>query len=136
MRRSAGLPMPWMRNGSAMMSDTGMRGFSALNGSWKTIWMERRAIARVAASMALPRKRSVPEVAGCNPATTLPSVLLPLPLSPTSARVSPSAMAKETSCAALSTRRLPPKKPTPPRSNCTLMRSSATSSAGAFMPTP
>ena len=78
-----------------------MRGSSALNGSWNTIWI---AALRLAAAPPRPSSdhgtAACPRSVRCNPATTLPSVLLPLPLSPTSASTSPSAIVKLTSTTA------------------------------------
>ena len=39
-----------------MMADTGMRGSSAPNGSWKTIWMARCAVRAVALSSSCAAK--------------------------------------------------------------------------------
>jgi hypothetical protein len=110
-----------IRSGSAMMAETGIRGSSAPNGSWNTIWIERRA----ARSSGRPWNRTLPALGICKPATTLPSVLLPLPLSPTSASVSPGIIARLTSSTACNCR-FAPNQP-PPTGKRTLMRSSETS---------
>ena len=83
-----------------------------------------------------PRKRSVPAVGSCSPATTLPSVVLPLPLSPTSAERLALGDGEADIRAALSMRRLPPNRPPPPRSNCTLMPVERDRSDGSLIARP
>ena len=82
----------------------GRTGFSDPYGSWKTAWMSLvsarrlRGLSRVTSA---PSKVMVPEATGTSPSTALPSVDLPEPLSPTSATVSPGAMASVTSRSAV-----------------------------------
>ena len=41
-RRSSGVPMPWIRSPSPMLSPIGVRGSSDAYGSWKMICIRRR----------------------------------------------------------------------------------------------
>ncbi len=81
-----------------------MRGFSEVYGSWNTIWMFRRTALRPAPDsleMSSPLNRTWPEVARSRFISTLASVDLPQPDSPTIPSVSPFASSKETPSTAL-----------------------------------
>ena len=97
-----------------------MLGFSVSNGFWNTIWIEatvrvsRRSIGRAPISW-LPRL-IVPSVAVSSPISTLASVDLPQPDSPTIASVSASRASKLTASLALTTRVSPPKSALEPTS--------------------
>ena len=69
-----------------------MRGFNDANGSWNTICIRRRnrrSAAPVSAVMSSPSNRTDPAVGSISLKTSRAVVLLPHPLSPTSASVSP-----------------------------------------------
>jgi hypothetical protein len=91
-----------------MMSSTVMRGFSDEKGSWKIICSSRRSgrswrLLSLAMSTVVPaavRKLISPEVGSIARRMHRDVVVLPQPLSPTSARVSPSRMWNETSSTA------------------------------------
>jgi hypothetical protein len=75
------------------------RGLSDENGSWKIIWMRLRwgrMELRDRPTNSCPSSRMLPWSGWMRPATILPSVDLPHPDSPASARVSPRAMEKLT----------------------------------------
>ena len=80
---------------SSRMSNTRMRGFSDANGSWKMIWMSRRAALQRVAVAASNRLLPVEQRAGLRSRAwrrssctmALPVVVLPQPDSPTSASV-------------------------------------------------
>jgi hypothetical protein len=86
--------------------DTVMRGLSEENGSWKTIWMRVRK--RFRSRRSAPARRSArgswkitwPESAVTPRMSSLLTVVLPQPLSPTSPRHSPRLMSKLTSSTA------------------------------------
>jgi hypothetical protein len=66
-------------------------GLSEAYGSWKTTCTSRRkrAVARPSKpAMSCPRQVSLPSERAVSPAMAMPSVVLPLPLSPTRATVS------------------------------------------------
>ena len=82
-----------------MMSLTGMRGFSEPNGSWKMICMRlRNGRIRLLFQpvMSVPSKVTVPSVGGSSWRTVRPSVVLPQPDSPTTAKISPFLTSKST----------------------------------------
>ena len=113
--------MPKARIGSAMMSPTRQRGLRLAKGSWKIIWMRRRSLRRcggVARWRPSTRRRCAPprRSGGSRPTTMRATVDLPEPDSPTSAKVSPLAMVKET--------------PSTARSSCRPSRASVRSSQG------
>src|SRR4051812_23367825 len=75
-----------------MMSPTVMRGFSDVYGSCSTIWMLRRArrsAEPLSRTMSSPRTMIEPEVGFSRPTSSLASVDLPQPDSPTTPSVSP-----------------------------------------------
>ncbi len=87
-----------------------MRGFSEANGSWKMIWMSRRACTSDwpersnrfwPLSSACPSNVALPR---SNCTIALPVVVLPQPDSPTSASVSRSATLNDTPSTALKKR--------------------------------
>src|SRR5689334_196290 len=81
-----------------------MVGFSEEYGSWNTPWMWRRALLAVsprASSMLDPRKRMSPPVGLYSPSSSLPEVVLPDPVSPTGASVSPRLIDSDTPSTAL-----------------------------------
>ena len=91
--------MPCTRGASPTMSSTRMRGLSEDMGSWKIICTAKLAALRCAAVMAdsgVPSKCISPALASWTPATTLPSVDLPQPDSPTSPTTSPGITCKLT----------------------------------------
>ena len=130
-RRSARVPMWLTRSGSAMLAPARHFGSSDAVGSWKTIWSWVRS-ARYPpsfASSARPRNRIVPDVGRMSPTMARPSVVLPLPDSPTSPSVSAAASPRvmpSTACTCPTVRRN-----TAPRviGKCT-RRSRTSSSAG------
>ncbi len=83
-----------------MISATVMRGLRAAKGSWNTGCILRRSVRSLALEApqmtSWPSKETVPEEGGISPRTIRATVLLPEPDSPTSPRVSPRAMEKET----------------------------------------
>ncbi len=87
-----------------MMSPTVMRGFSEVYGSWKTIWMLRRTAFSARPDslvMSSPRYRICPPLGFSSPTSSLATVDLPQPDSPTIPSVSPLRRAKETVSTAL-----------------------------------
>ncbi|CAM5411219.1 hypothetical protein KAURM247S_02842 [Kitasatospora aureofaciens] len=87
-----------------MMSPTVMRGFSEVYGSWNTIWMLRRTALSAPPDsweMSSPLNSTWPEVARSRFISTLASVDLPQPDSPTMPRVSPFFSSKEMPSTAL-----------------------------------
>ena len=98
------------------------------NGSWKTIWMRDRSLRNCAVGnrlMSCPLKRIVPSLASISRRMQRPTVVLPEPLSPTSATASPRPIVKDTSFTAVSS--------LPPFTGKRLTRRS-TSSTGATLP--
>jgi len=94
---------------SPMIAPADIRGSSELYGSWKMICMRRRRLRSSRPRMVLmgwPSKRTRPRVAFCRCRIARPSVVLPLPLSPTSPRLSPLRMLRETLSTAWSVARL------------------------------
>jgi len=90
------------QSGSAMLAPARHFGSSDAVGSWKTIWSWVRS-ARYPpsfASSARPRNKIVPDVGGMSPTMARPSVVLPLPDSPTSATQRPRSTANETASTA------------------------------------
>src|SRR5713101_9026108 len=106
--RSRRVPMPLATSGSATMSSSVRRGFSEENGSWKIICICRRSgrssrRPRAATSSTCPpsaRKRICPSVGARARRMQREVVVLPQPLSPTRASVSPRSTWKETSSTA------------------------------------
>ena len=87
-----------------MMPPTVIRGLSDAYGSWKMICMSRRC--RRMASLpnpnrSTPSKSTCPAVASTSRSMSLPSVVLPQPLSPTTPKVSPRPIARSTPSTAL-----------------------------------
>src|SRR6202007_3175950 len=73
------------------------RGFNELKGSWKIIWICRRQGRNSKPDRGVvspPANRMVPEVMGINFRMALPTVVLPLPLSPTKPTVFPARTVK------------------------------------------
>ena len=107
-RRHDASPMPWIRNGSEMISPTMWRALSDSTGSWKIICRFRRwalscFVDRGARST--PSKRIVPAVGRFSRTMLLPSVDLPQPDSPTRPMVSPARRVKLTPSTARQTLR-------------------------------
>src|SRR5215471_8235403 len=94
-----------------MLAPTRHFGSSDAVGSWKTIWSwDRPACPRAAPFVpnGSPRKRIVPDVGGRRPTMARPSVVLPLPDSPTRPTVSAVASLRErpsTACTCPTVRR-------------------------------
>jgi hypothetical protein len=94
---------PWMTSGSSTSSPTRMYGLNEENGSWKITWARwRNAISSLPrrSPMSVPSKTIRPPLIGVRCSIARPSVVLPLPDSPTTATVSPLAMSTETSVTA------------------------------------
>src|SRR5437868_3815974 len=94
----------WMSKGSLMISPTVIRGFSEVYGSCITIWMLRRmrlSLAPLALAISWPLIFTEPEVGRSSAISTLASVDLPQPDSPTMPRVSPRCRSKEMPSTAL-----------------------------------
>src|SRR6266849_5304556 len=119
--RSRRVPMPLATSGSATMSSRVRRGFSEEYGSWKIICICRRRgrssrRPRAATSSTWPpaaRKRICPSVGARARRMQREVVVLPQPLSPTRASVSPRSTWKETSSTArtcATTRRSRPRR--------------------------
>src|SRR5690625_865894 len=89
--RWGSVPMPWTRSGSSSVSLTARRGFSAVEGSWKTTETVRPSSLRVPRErrMGRPWKCTFPEVTACRPVITRARVDLPDPDSPTTPSTSP-----------------------------------------------
>ena len=100
-RSPRGTTSGWISNGSPTMSPTVIRGFSEVYGSCMTIWMFRRTRAQLAAPRSLvrcpcPRTVIEPAVGVSSPTSSLASVDLPQPDSPTTPSVSPRRSSKST----------------------------------------
>src|SRR5215472_8386102 len=86
-------------------------GFSDEYGSWNTPWTCRRtarAVSLLRSRMLTPRYRMSPLVGVYRPSSRRPKVVLPEPVSPTSARVSPRRIVSDTPSTALSVGRARP----------------------------
>src|SRR5699024_6566418 len=90
-RRSRSVPMPWTRSGSRSVSRTARRGFSAVEGSWKTTETFRPSVLRALRPRrsGCPSKTTSPLVTGCRPVITRARVDFPEPDSPTTPSTSP-----------------------------------------------
>ena len=89
---------------SSRMSATRMRGFSDAYGSWKMIWMLRRASTSASpsrlnrSSLSSSARPSISAWRRSSCTIALPVVVLPQPDSPTSASVRAAPMVNDTSC--------------------------------------
>src|SRR5215467_1638591 len=93
-----------------------MVGFSDEYGSWKTPWICRRTLLAVSprgSSMLDPRYRMSPPVGLYSPSSKRPKVVLPEPVSPTSASVSPRLIDSDTPSTAFNVARPRPIEPWP-----------------------
>ena len=93
--------------GSRMMSPARLRGFREEYGSWKMNWTRRRNADRASPRRGRtlsPSSRTSPEAGFTRRMTPRATVVLPLPLSPTSPSVRPRSSVKETSSAACTKR--------------------------------
>src|SRR5262245_28412730 len=120
---------------------TVMVGFSEEYGSWKTPWICRRTVWAVSprwSSMLDPRYKMSPPVGLYRPRSSRPNVVLPEPVSPTRARVSPRLMASDTPSTALSTVRPRRSEPWPTLKYLVTSRVSiiGTSASATLSPTP
>jgi hypothetical protein len=101
---AASMPFSNTTSGSAMMSLTRQRALRLAKGSWKIIWKRLRSVAppRPSAPVVseVPSNRISPALGSISPTISLAMVDLPEPDSPTSAKVSPLLMVKETSSTA------------------------------------
>src|SRR5581483_6309962 len=106
-----------MRSGCASVCSTVLRGLSESNGSWKIIWISRRYGRTwhplVLSSRSASRNRIDPAVGRLRPRTDLASVVLPQPLSPTTATISPASTCKSTPSTACTKPRGAPNQPAP-----------------------
>ena len=87
-----------------MMPPTVIRGLSDAYGSWKIICMSRRCrrmFSLLNSNRSAPAKRTCPAVASISRSMSLPSVVLPQPLSPTTPKVSPRPIVRSTPSTAL-----------------------------------
>ena len=87
------------RAGLATALATVCRGLSASAGFWNTIWIRRRWSSereRDDPASSAPSNAIRPAVGTCSPAMQRPTVVLPLPDSPTSATQRPDSIANET----------------------------------------
>ncbi len=95
-------------HGLVTVYSTVCSGFSAPYGSWKTIctwwWYRRRPCIR-SCSTAVSPNRIDPAEGRSEPVIIRASVLLPLPLAPTSPTAAPGAIVKDTSSTAVKRRR-------------------------------
>ena len=95
---------PWTLTGSPMMPAAVMRGLSDEYGSWKMalmrLRMERNSLP-LSVLISTPSNFTSPSVCWCSCRMQRPSVLLPLPLSPTRPSVSPRCIVSDTSSTAL-----------------------------------
>ncbi len=124
--RASPLARRWTAIGSRTAAPIVMRGLSDPAESWKTICIRRRSarsVRRSAARTSVPSKRTVPESGSSNRRISRPSVVLPLPLSPTSPRDSPRAISRLTSSTARMVCRRPSRPP--PARNVLVSRSTA-----------
>ena len=99
----------WARSGSAMRSNTLMRGSSEPTGSWKTTWIcgrSRRTAPPPRCVMSVPSSLMLPAVGSIRRRMMRARVVLPEPDSPTRPTASPGPMSRSTSVTAL-TRPLP-----------------------------
>ena len=107
-----------MTSGSATMSSTVMRGLSEPNGSWKMYWMWRRnsrssdSSSDRTSTCRSPTENMMWPVSAFSPRMiSLLTVVLPEPLSPTTAKLSPRWIVNETSSTAVITTGSPPSRP-------------------------
>ena len=111
---------PWMRSGWATASPIVMAGLRAAWGSWNTGCIRRRRGRRSRSRrwvMSRPSNSTVPAVGSTRRRIARPSVVLPLPLSPTRPSVSPRADVQVTPSTARTTCEAPRIWPrNPPRS--------------------
>ena len=92
-----------MTSGSSTISPTRMYGLRLEKGSWKMTWArcrKARSSGPSRAPMSVPSKTMRPLLMGTRCRVARPSVVLPLPDSPTRATVSPVAMSRSTSLTA------------------------------------
>ena len=82
--------MPWMASGSLSVASMVLRGCSDPYGSWNTIWHCLAKPRSMPWVRGLPNTAMVPLHSLARPAMAFSTVVLPEPLSPTSAKLSPS----------------------------------------------
>src|SRR5699024_782326 len=123
--------MPWTRSGSSSVSLTARRGFSAVEGSWKTTETVRLSSLRVPRErrMGRPWKCTFPEVTGCRPVITRARVDLPDPDSPTMPSTSP----RRTEALTPSTARMVSGRSSPPVRSLWTTWTSVSSITGALV---
>ena len=105
--RVSASPTSWMASGSLMMSNTVMRGFNELKGSWKMNWIRlRNSTSSWPPSARMSRTapwslNAISPVSGVSARMIIfETVVLPQPLSPTRPRHSPCSTVKLTSSTA------------------------------------
>ena len=128
---------PWMASGRSRMAATRFVGFSDESGFWNTMRTTRRNSASFVTSAPDCRRRTVtaPEVGASSLSKRRPSVVLPQPLSPTSARTSPPRTSRVTSSSACTGGRASPShRVRAPGSSKCLVRLRTLATAAAISP--